>query len=60
MNRLQTGTDITTIQSFLGHNDVPTSMIYIHVLRQGEQAVKTHLIRWNKLPDREPDIIYGV
>ena len=37
---LQTGADI---RSILGHNDVSTTMIYTHVLRQGEQGVKSPL-----------------
>ncbi len=36
---LQRGTDIRTIQALLGHNDVKTTEIYTHLLRQGGQGV---------------------
>jgi integron integrase len=40
---LQRGTDIRTIQTLLGHNDVATTMIYTHVLNQGGYGVKSPL-----------------
>ena len=40
---LQERTDIRTIQELLGHKDVPTTMIYTHVLRQGGLGVKSPL-----------------
>lgn len=40
---LQRGTDIRTIQALLGHNDLETTMIYIHVLNLGGQGTVSPL-----------------
>lgn len=40
---LQRGTDIRTIQALLGHNDVKTTEIYTHVLKQGGHGVVSPL-----------------
>lgn len=40
---LQSGSDIRTVQSLLGHADVATTMIYTHVLKLGGGAVRSPL-----------------
>ncbi len=40
---LQRGTDIRTIQGLLGHNDVKTTEIYTHIVKQGGQGVVSPL-----------------
>jgi integron integrase len=38
---LQSGADIRTVQQQLGHNDVKTTEIYTHVLKQGAYGVRS-------------------
>lgn len=40
---LEGGYDIRTVQELLGHKDVATTMIYIHVLNKGGRGVVSPL-----------------
>lgn len=42
---LESGTDIRTIQSLLGHSNVQTTMIYTHVVKRGAMGVISPLDR---------------
>jgi integrase len=38
---LEAGQDIRTVQELLGHNDVRTTMIYVHVLNRGGPLIRS-------------------
>jgi site-specific recombinase XerD len=40
---LQNGYDIRTAQELLGYKDVPTTMIYTHVLNKPGLAIRNHM-----------------
>ena len=40
---LASGSDIRTIQELLGHKDVRTTMIYLHVMNRGGLGVRSPL-----------------
>jgi len=42
---LEHGYDIRTVQELLGHRDVSTTMIYLHVMRKGALGVKSPMDR---------------
>ena len=50
---LEEGYDIRTVQELLGHKDVRTTMIYLHVLNRGARGVRSPLDRLRKPASRE-------
>jgi len=42
---LEAGTDIRTIQTLLGHQDVRTTMVYTHIIDRGPLGVVSPLDR---------------
>jgi site-specific recombinase XerC len=40
---LESGTDIRTLQDLLGHKDVTTTQIYLHVMRKPGLGVRSPL-----------------
>lgn len=41
---IEAGYDIRIVQELLGHKDVPTTMVYTHVLKRGGRGVKSPLV----------------
>ena len=42
---LEDGYDIRTVQTLLGHRDVRTTMVYLHVMNRGALGVKSPMDR---------------
>ena len=42
---LEDGYDIRTVQALLGHRDVRSTMVYLHVMNRGALAVKSPMDR---------------
>ena len=42
---LEVGYDIRTVQELIGHRDVSTTMIYLHVMNRGALGVKSPMNR---------------
>lgn len=49
---LEAGYDLRTVQKLLGHQDVRITMVYTHVLVQGQVGVQSPLDRLRRAPNR--------
>ena len=52
MHLLMAGYDIRTVAELMGHNDIKTTMVYLHILQPGGAGVespldKLELKQWN-------------
>ena len=51
---LEAGVPLPTIQRYLGHSSLDTTMVYLHLTPEGQQQAVAHINRLLEVPPCQP------